>query len=223
MKIRNKLGMATESLSLKVKSGLNVKDKLSAIGIDLDDMAENLLRMFGSISYTSKTLNNSSSELAEISAQMSSGTEYLNGYSHTIATTAEELNDKRINQPGNITKTITEIAEQTNLLALNASIEAARAGEAWKRFTVIANEIKEIAKQTAEAPMKMWQRIECIQGSTRDTVSKIEQISKVINQVNDIVETINISVEEQSSTSNEIAKNVAQASIGIQEVTGKLA
>ncbi|WDN87146.1 methyl-accepting chemotaxis protein [Desulfosarcina sp. BuS5] len=154
---------------------------------------------------------------------MSSGTEYLNGYSHTIAAAAEELNDKRINQLGNITKAITEIAEQTNLLALNATIEAARAGETWKGFTVIANKIKEMAKQTAEAPMEMWQKIECIQGSTRDTVSKIEQISKVINQVKDIVETINISVEEQSSTSNEIAENVAQASIGIQEVTANLA
>jgi methyl-accepting chemotaxis protein len=222
MKTKNKPEMDTGSLSLKVKSGLNVKDKLCAIGIDLDDMAENLRRMFGSISYTSETLNNSSSELADISDQISSNTEYLNGYSHAIAAAAEELNDKRINQFDTIANTITEIAEQANLLALNATIEAGRAEEAWKGFMVIANEIKEMAKQTAEAPMEMWQEIEYIRGSTRDTVSKIEQISKVINQINDIVETINISTQEQSSTSSEIAKNVTQASIGIQKITENL-
>jgi methyl-accepting chemotaxis protein len=120
---------------------------------------------------------------------------------------------------GKVTETITEISEQTNLLALNATIEAARAGEAGKGFAVVANEIKELARQTAEATGEIKAQISGIQGSTEETVREIEKISKVINDVNEIVSVIASAVEEQSVTTKEIAGNVTQASQGIQEVT----
>jgi len=118
-----------------------------------------------------------------------------------------------------VTETITEISEQTNLLALNATIEAARAGEAGKGFAVVANEIKELAKQTADATGEIKSRIEGIQNSIEGTITDIEEVPKVINEVNEIVSTIATAVEEQSVTTREIAENVAQASKGIQEVT----
>jgi methyl-accepting chemotaxis protein len=118
-----------------------------------------------------------------------------------------------------VTSTITEISEQTNLLALNATIEAARAGEAGKGFAVVANEIKELAKQTAEATDEIRNRIQGIQDSISGTITDIEQVPKVINDVDEIVSTIATAVEEQSTTTREIATNVAQASQGIQEVT----
>ena len=130
---------------------------------------------------------------------------------------------KAANEIGKVTETITEISEQTNLLALNATIEAARAGEAGKGFAVVANEIKELARQTAEATREIKGKIEGIQGSTSDTVTEIEQISKVIDDVNEIVATIATAVEEQSVTSREIAGNVSQASQGISEVTENVA
>jgi methyl-accepting chemotaxis protein len=117
-----------------------------------------------------------------------------------------------------VTETITEISEQTNLLALNATIEAARAGEAGKGFAVVANEIKELAKQTAAATMNIKSQIEGVQGTTKSTVEEINQISKIINSVNEIVSTISISVGEQSAATEEIASNIAQASLGLGEV-----
>jgi len=124
---------------------------------------------------------------------------------------------------GKVTETITEISEQTNLLALNATIEAARAGEAGKGFAVVANEIKDLAKQTADATHEIKSRIEGIQNSTAGTVTQIQQITKIINEVNSIVSTITTSVEEQSATTMEIADNISQASLGIQEVTENVA
>ncbi len=122
-----------------------------------------------------------------------------------------------------MTEVITEISEQTNLLALNATIEAARAGEAGKGFAVVANEIKELAKLTAESTAEIKSKIDGIQSSAEGTVNQILQISKVINDVSDIVSTIATAVEEQSVTTKEIANNVVQVSEGVQEVTENVA
>jgi methyl-accepting chemotaxis protein len=123
---------------------------------------------------------------------------------------------------GKVVETITEISEQVNLLALNATIEAARAGEAGKGFAVVANEIKELAKQTAAATQDIKTKIGDIQGTTAVTIGQIDQITKVIQEVNDVVAGIATAVEEQSTATSEIATNVAQAAQGIQEVNSNV-
>ncbi len=129
----------------------------------------------------------------------------------------EELG-KAAQKIGRVTETITEISEQTNLLALNATIEAARAGEAGKGFAVVANEIKDLARQTAKATLDIKSQIDDVQHTTKSTITEINQISQVISGVNEIVATIATAVEEQTAATREIANNIAQASQGIQEV-----
>lgn len=119
---------------------------------------------------------------------------------------------------GKVIKVITSIAQQTNLLALNATIEAARAGEAGKGFAVVASEVKELAKQTAKATEDISQRIEAIQTDTNGAVSAISQITGIINQINDIQSTIASAVEEQTATTNEISRNVAEAAKGSSDI-----
>lgn len=119
---------------------------------------------------------------------------------------------------GKVIKVITSIAQQTNLLALNATIEAARAGEAGKGFAVVANEVKELAKETAKATEDISQKIEAIQHDTRSAVNAIAEIGGIINQINDISNTIASAVEEQTATTNEISRNVAESSKGTCEI-----
>jgi methyl-accepting chemotaxis protein len=119
---------------------------------------------------------------------------------------------------GNVIKVITSIAQQTNLLALNATIEAARAGEAGKGFAVVANEVKELAKQTAKATEDISRKIEAIQADTKGAVEAIAQIGKIINQINDIQNTIASAVEEQTATTGEISRNVGEAAKGSNEI-----
>jgi len=123
---------------------------------------------------------------------------------------------------GQVIKVITSIAQQTNLLALNATIEAARAGEAGKGFAVVANEVKELAKETAKATEDISRKIEAIQSDTKAAVDAIANIRGVINQVNDISNTIATAVEEQNATTNEMARNVSEAANGSREITSNI-
>jgi methyl-accepting chemotaxis protein len=124
---------------------------------------------------------------------------------------------------GQVIKVITAIAQQTNLLALNATIEAARAGDAGKGFAVVANEVKELAKGTAKATEDISHRIEAIQTDTQAAVSAIASITRVIHQIDHISNTIAAAVEEQNSTTNEMVRNLGEASRGSGEITSNIA
>ncbi len=130
----------------------------------------------------------------------------------------DELGDAA-SRIGHVTETITEISDQTSLLALNATIEAARAGEAGKGFAIVANEIKELAKQTADATLEIRNQIENIQTTTSSSVEEIGKITATIKDINSIVTEVGDAVSEQNVTTREIVANIAQATLGIQEVT----
>jgi methyl-accepting chemotaxis protein len=126
------------------------------------------------------------------------------------------------NEIGNVIKVITSIAEQTNLLALNATIEAARAGDAGKGFAVVANEVKELAQETAKATEDIERRVQAIQSDTQSAVAAITQIAQIIDQINDTQTTIASAVEEQTATTNEMSRNVAEAALGSQDIAANI-
>ncbi len=87
----------------------------------------------------------------------------------------------------------------------------------------MANEVQELAKQTAKATEDISQKIAAIQNDTKGSVNAIATISKVINQLNDISTTIATAVEEQSATTNEMSRNVTEAAKGSSEITQNIA
>jgi methyl-accepting chemotaxis protein len=105
-----------------------------------------------------------------------------------IAELAES--SKRIDK---VVEPISEIAGRSNLLALNATIEAARAGDAGRGF-----EVKGLANQTAQATGEISAQIARMQ----DAASRsIEEIVKVVAEVNTIIGQIAAAVHEQSTVS----------------------
>ena len=119
---------------------------------------------------------------------------------------------------GEVVGLIRSIAEQTNLLALNATIEAARAGESGRGFAVVASEVKALADQTAKATEEISGQIVEMQTTTRASVEAIEEIRRTIRTIDGITLSVAAAVEEQSASTDEIARNVNHAASATRDV-----
>jgi methyl-accepting chemotaxis protein len=220
-------GVAANAQSLTAAS-----DELSAVSQEMSANAEETAAQANSVSAASEEVSRNvqtvaagteemSASIREIAKNAADGARVA-GSAVTVAAstnaTVAKLGESSA-EIGKVIKVITSIAQQTKLLALNATIEAARAGEAGKGFAVVANEVKELAKETAKATEDISQKIEAIQTDTRGAVTAIGQISDIISQINDLQNTIASAVEEQTATTNEMARNVAEGAKGMNEIT----
>ncbi|MBL8815879.1 MAG: hypothetical protein JNL58_07595 [Planctomyces sp.] len=126
-------------------------------------------------------------------------------------------------QINGVVKLIESVAAKTNLLALNATIEAARAGDTGKGFAVVANEVKALARQTADATAEIRLRLAEMQSATECTVGEISQIFDVIRQVDDINQDIARALEEQNTTTAEISRCVRSSTDAADHVSAVIA
>ncbi|HWK40298.1 MAG TPA: HAMP domain-containing methyl-accepting chemotaxis protein [Croceibacterium sp.] len=110
------------------------------------------------------------------------------------------------------------IAQRTGLLALNASIEAARSGDAGKGFAVVASEVKELAGQTSHATGEVAGQIRAIQASTEQSVAALRRIGEQVHAMEGGAVSIAQAVDEQSLASHDLARNLAQAARGAEEI-----
>ncbi len=135
------------------------------------------------------------------------------------STLVHDLGEKS-KQISRVVDIISGIAEQTNLLSLNAAIEAARAGEQGKGFAVVAEEIRALADGAGKASHEIEDLIQQIQDQTQATVTSMEKSAQEAEQsrggirvmgdaLNDIIRVIE-EVESQSRAITELVAHQTQ-------------
>jgi len=212
------LGSSSEELTSVSQTMAGNAEETSAQANVVSAASEEITRNVQTVSTGTEEMGTSIKEIAQNANEAARVAKSAVDVAETTNKTIAKLGDSSA-EVGQVIKVITSIAEQTNLLALNATIEAARAGEAGKGFAVVANEVKELANQTAKATEDISQKIEAIQQDTKSSVDAIGEITQIINQINDISNTIASAVEEQTATTAEIGRNVAETSKGSAEIS----
>jgi uncharacterized coiled-coil DUF342 family protein len=127
-----------------------------------------------------------------------------------------------VDEIGQVSRLIAEIAGQTNLLALNATIEAARAGTAGKGFTVVAGEVKNLAKRTAQSTEEIAGRIAAMQAAASRALAAMDGIGEAVTELDAVATSVAAAVEEQSATTAEISRAITGAAENAADVANRM-
>ena len=128
--------------------------------------------------------------------------------------------DKSSMKIGSIIKTIEDIAFQTNILALNASVEAAHAGEAGQGFSVVADEVRDLAAKSGEAAQNTSI---LISSSIQDVKTETESTDHVISAmkiINECIQSIKMLMDDIAAASVRQTEMIAFVEEGIKEISG---
>ncbi|MCL2809797.1 MAG: methyl-accepting chemotaxis protein [Treponema sp.] len=164
----------------------------------VDNIQNSIRKASESVSLVSNTFNNVANSVDEINKSILVVQERSVGAKNNVSDAdvkAKNTNEiiRRLEaaskQIVKIVSVISDIADQTNMLALNAAIEAAGAGEAGKGFMVVANEVKELAKQTTDATGEIADQIENMQSNMSDAVTAVSEITAIMNGMTEYINT----------------------------------
>ena len=203
-------------------------ETLVAAASDASQASEELSRSAGE---QASSLEQTSSTMAQISTTTRTNARHahdaaaLVGEAGTLLRSSNEALDAMVSSMAGIEdastrvtriiRTIDEIAFQTNILALNAAVEAARAGEAGAGFAVVAEEVRRLAQRSAQAARDTATLIEESSDRAREGTVRLEHVSSAVaaftrqmTGVQDLVETIRTSSDQQMSGIDQVSRSV---------------
>ncbi|XOZ33003.1 methyl-accepting chemotaxis protein [Halomonadaceae bacterium KBTZ08] len=209
------------------------RQRIDQMATAMNEMASTASEVAQHAANVSTRVDETTSETDHANRNIATSVESMNRLSEQVRSTSETVvalaeNNKKVS---NVMKVIREIADQTNLLALNAAIEAARAGDAGRGFSVVADEVRNLAGKTQEATGEIDEIVNSIaSGSdeateymkasetvTEECVQQVTEVQRIIsdinarmNEVRDETTQVATAAEEQTSTSEEINRNITE-------------
>ena len=225
----------SEEISLRTKETiddiLKQKEETFMVASTLGEMAESSLNVAENTQQSQHFTNNVEAEVSDGAEKAFSAREKINTlYTQIemVALIAEKLEQETI-QITSTVKVIDDITLKTKLLSFNASIEAARAGEHGKSFSVVANEIGDLASQTKLSNLEIEKATVQLKTLMAEAVAVIRQtktlaeegknevnvsydsfknVSSEMTKLKEVMSSIAISTQKQSDSTREVEKNI---------------
>jgi methyl-accepting chemotaxis protein PixJ len=184
----------------------------------VQEMAESVRLVAANAKLAEAALQQAQATVAEGDMAMNRTVDGFVAIRENVAETAKKV--KRLGESSQkisaVVNLIGTFAAQTNLLALNASIEAARAGEEGRGFAVVANEVRALARQSAEATSEISQLVAGIQAETNEVVAAMEAGTEQVVVGTRLVDDTRQSLNKITATSaqiNSLVEAIAQATV----------
>jgi len=224
----NQISSSTEEMAAGAS---NQTQQTAEVAGGVEEMTKTILENTKNATHAADAAKEAGDKAKEGGRVVTETIEGMNKISDVVKKSAETVQElgKSSDQIGEIVQVIDDIADQTNLLALNAAIEAARAGEQGRGFAVVADEVRKLAERTTKATKEIATMIRQIQKDTNNAVQSMEEGTKEVDRgktlankagdslyeivnasqkVLDIIAQVAAASEEQSTTAEEISRNI---------------
>lgn len=216
---------------------MNISNEVDEASEIIDEATRECSAVAGQVNQQHEDLTNtiitSAEDTSEVYKQIESSQSELSVIKDLSVNTIENSKEMQkdmdelldvLNHMNEVIAGINSISSQTNLLALNASIEAARAGEAGRGFSVVAEEIRQLAEQTQKLTANMGSFVERIkeasQKSANSVNSTIEALGTVTEKIGNVwtindenqkhVSRVNDSISSLAAVSEEISSSMVE-------------